>query len=91
MSQKTAILLIHCPDKEGILSAVTDFVTKNNGNINSLEQHVEEFENHFFMRVEWSLENFSIPREKIGEFFGTLVAQKFEMEFKNPTLQHLRE
>ena len=81
MSQKTAILLIHCPDKEGILSAVTDFVSKNNGNIHTLEQHVEEFENHFFMRVEWNLENFAIPREKIGEFFGTLVAQKFDIEY----------
>jgi len=81
MSQQTAILLIHCPDQAGILSAVTDFVTKNNGNIFTLEQHVEEFENHFFMRIEWSLEGFSIPRDKISEFFGTLVAQKFRIEY----------
>lgn len=81
MSQKTAILLIHCPDQAGILSAVTDFVSKNNGNIITLEQHVEEFENHFFMRLEWSLEGFTISRDKISEFFGTLVAQKFGMEY----------
>lgn len=81
MSQKTAILLIHCPDQAGILSAVTDFVSKNNGNIFTLEQHVEEFENHFFMRIEWTLEGFAIPRDKIAEFFGTLVAQKFGMKY----------
>lgn len=81
MKQNTAILLIHCKDREGILSAVTDFISKNNGNIITLEQHVEEFEKHFFMRVEWSIENFTIPREKISEFFGTLVAQKFGMEY----------
>ncbi len=79
MIQKTAILLIHCPDQAGILAAVTDFISNNQGNIITLEQHVEEFEKHFFMRVEWSLENFSIPREKISEFFGTLVASKFGM------------
>lgn len=81
MSPKTAILLIHCPDQEGIVFSVTDFVSKNNGNIVTLEQHVEEFENHFFMRIEWAIDNFAIPREKISEFFGTLVAQKFGMKF----------
>ena len=81
MKQKTAILLIHCPDQEGIVFSVTDFVSKNNGNILMLEQHVEEFEKHFFMRIEWELENFSIPREKISEFFGTLVGDRFGMKF----------
>ena len=27
--KKTAILLIHCLDKEGIIAAVTDFLFKN--------------------------------------------------------------
>jgi len=81
MGQQTAILLIHCPDHPGILSSVTEFIFNNEGNIMTLEQHVEEFENHFFMRVEWDLENFAIPREKIKEFFSTLVAKKFKMEF----------
>ena len=28
---KTAKLLLHCPDKPGILSEVTDFITVNKG------------------------------------------------------------
>lgn len=30
---KTAKLLLHCPDKPGILAEVTDFITVNKGNI----------------------------------------------------------
>ena len=81
MGQQTAILLIHCPDHPGIISSVSEFIFNISGNIITLEQHVEEFENHFFMRVEWDLENFAIPKEKIKEFFSTLVAKKFGMEF----------
>jgi len=80
MGQQTAILLIHCPDNPGIVSNVTEFIFNNNGNIMTLEQHVEEFESHFFMRVEWDLENFTIPREKIQEFFSTLVAKKYHQQ-----------
>ena len=30
---KTAQLLLHCPDKPGILAEVTDFITVNKGNV----------------------------------------------------------
>ena len=35
---KTAKLLLHCPDKPGILAEVTDFITVNKGNIIYLDQ-----------------------------------------------------
>lgn len=79
--KETAILLIHCPDKQGILAAVTDFINVNKGNIVYLDQHVDYVQNTFFMRVEWDLENFIIPREKIEEYFKTLFANKYEMSF----------
>lgn len=78
----TAILLIHCPDQMGLVAAVTDFLHKNNGNVISLDQHVERDIQHFFMRVEWELDGFSIPQEKIDEFFGTLVGRKFQMHWQ---------
>ena len=79
--KETAILLIHCPDRQGILAAVTDFINVNKGNIVYLDQHVDYVQNTFFMRVEWDLENFIIPREKIEEYFKTLFANKYEMSF----------
>jgi formyltetrahydrofolate deformylase len=78
----TAVLLIHCPDQQGILAAVTNFINVNKGNILYLDQHVDRKANIFFMRVEWSLEQFSIPREKIEDYFNTLFAVKYSMSFR---------
>jgi formyltetrahydrofolate deformylase len=78
----TAILLIHCPDKQGILATVTEFLNKNQGNIIYLDQHVDREEHIFYMRVEWELENFSIPRNKIGEYFNILIAIPLNMAWR---------
>ncbi len=75
----TAILLIHCPDKQGILATVTEFLNKNLGNIIYLDQHVDRQEKIFYMRVEWELDGFAIPKDKIGEYFGTLIGSKLNM------------
>lgn len=77
-----AIILIHCPDVKGIVHAVTDFVLTNNGNIVKLDQHVDEDEERFFMRIEWELTDFAIPTEKISEFFQTLIAAKYDMDWR---------
>jgi formyltetrahydrofolate deformylase len=79
---KTTKLLLHCPDKPGILAEVTDFITVNKGNIIYLDQYVDHVENIFFMRIEWELKNFLIPQEKIEDYFATLYAQKYEMFFR---------
>ena len=79
---KTAKLLLHFPDKPGILADVTDFITVNKGNIIYLDQYVDHVENIFFMRIEWELKNFLIPQEKIEDYFATLYAQKYEMFFR---------
>lgn len=78
----TAKLLLHCPDKPGILAEVTDFITVNKGNIVYLDQYVDHVENMFFMRIEWELATFLIPKEKIEDYFETLYAQKYEMHFR---------
>lgn len=78
----TAKLLLHCPDKPGILAEVTDFITVNKGNIIYLDQYVDHVENIFFMRIEWELRDFLVPREKIEDYFRTLYGQKYEMDFR---------
>ena len=78
----TAKLLLHCPDKPGILAEVTDFITVNKGNIIYLDQYVDHLENIFFMRIEWELKDFLVPQEKIEDYFRTLYGQKYEMDFR---------
>ncbi len=82
MKDSRAIILIYSPDQPGLVAAVTDFICVNRGNIIHLEQHVDKQENIFFMRIEWDIENFLIPKEKIGEYFQTMYANKFEMTFR---------
>lgn len=80
IQKESAILLIHGPDQAGIVAGVTDYIFRNNGNILSLDQH--ETEGYLFMRVEWNLNGFSIPNEKIGDYFNTIVATKFNLEWE---------
>ena len=77
----TAILLLHCPDQPGIISEVTKFITDNQGNIVYLDQYVDRQDSVFFMRIEWELDKFLIPREKIEEYITTLYAQRYQMTF----------
>ena len=82
ITTNSATLLIHCKDKKGIVVSVTEFIHKNNGNILYLDQHVDHEEAEFFMRVQWDLEGFSIPKEKIGDYFSTLVGDKYSMKYE---------
>jgi formyltetrahydrofolate deformylase len=81
-NDNTAVLLIHCPDKPGILAVVTEFINQHKGNILYLDQYVNREEKIFFMRVKWELDAFQIPKEKIEEYFQTLIAIRFNMVFR---------
>ena len=77
--RNSAILLIHCPDNKGIVAQVTGFINDNNGNIIALDEHVDRLDNVFYMRIEWELDGFLIPQEKIADFFSTLIAARYNM------------
>ena len=78
----TAILLLHCPDRLGIITEITKFITDNNGNIVYLDQYVDEVDHMFFMRVEWELTDFLIPSEKLEEYIDTLYSKRYDMKFR---------
>jgi formyltetrahydrofolate deformylase len=78
-NKNSAILLMHCDDQKGIVADVTEFINNNQGNIITLDEHVDRLDKVFYMRIEWELNGFLIPQEKIADFFGTLIAAKFNM------------
>ena len=78
-TKHSAIILVHCQDKPGIVVAITDFIHSNGGNILYLDQHVDSERGVFFMRIEWDLNDFAIQRNKIAEYFETLVGSRYEM------------
>lgn len=78
----TAIILLSCRDQKGIVASVSSFIYKNNGNIVKADMYTDPESLMFFMRIEWELEDFKIPRENIKEEFEKEVAKKFDMNFE---------
>lgn len=72
---------MHCPDKAGIITIITGFINENGGNIVYLDQYVDKNNGIFYMRIEWELDNFIIPKEKISDYFNTLYAQRYDMTY----------
>jgi formyltetrahydrofolate deformylase len=60
-----AILRVRCPDRTGIIAALSDFVFRHGGNILDLDQHTEPESGRFFMRLVWSVQRFNLDAEGI--------------------------
>jgi len=80
MERTTAILLLSCPDQKGIVAAVSGFIAQHNGNILDADQYSIQPENMLFMRVEWDMEGFAIPRNEIEDAIAPLV-KRFGMKW----------
>ena len=81
-THNNAVILMHCPDQPGIIAVITEFINTNGGNILYLDQYVDRVNGIFYMRVEWDLEKFLIPKEKINDYFFTLYAQRYNMVYR---------
>lgn len=73
----TAVLLMTCRDRPGIIAAVSGLIAEHGGNILDLEEHVERDHNVFAMRLHWTLSHADrLPRfetayaERIGKPFS---------------------
>jgi formyltetrahydrofolate deformylase len=79
----TARLLITCPDKPGIVSAVTTFLYNHGANITALDQHATEAEGGtYFMRLEFQTPHLDLPRHVFAKTFGDAVAQRYGMDWR---------
>ena len=79
---RSAILLVYCADRKGLIASVTEFIYRSNGNIIRLDQHVDSKKRIFFMRAEWDLNNTNLPVEELGVRFQAEIAEKFGMQWK---------
>lgn len=85
---ETAVLRMHCPDQPGIIAVLTEFINTNGGNILYLDQYVDRVEGIFYMRVEWDLESFLIPQEKLKDYFDTLYGKRYHMTYRLSFTSH---
>ena len=74
----TAILRIHCEDRKGLVTAVTQFIRDHNGNVLHLDQHVDPLHGLFLMRVEWEMAGFDIARDALRDRL-VVLAEPFGM------------
>lgn len=84
MSDANAVLLLSCPDKKGIVAGVSSFIFRNGGNIVHADQHTSTGSKTFFMRIEWELNGFRIPRREIGAAIAPLAGRfvmKWDLRF----------
>lgn len=84
MSRETlARLLITCPDRPGIVAAVSNFLFNHGANITALDQHSTDPEGGlFFMRLEFQTPHLDVSREILEKAFAERVAARFEMNWR---------
>ena len=77
----SAILLIHCPDRKGIVAGISGFLYAQGANILHADQHQDNDLGLFFMRIEWDLADFALDDAAFRQSFQPL-ADSFQMEWR---------
>ena len=77
----TAILLVSCPDRRGLVFQIAEFVSRNNGNIVHADHHIDSQSGLFLTRVEWELEEFRIAPDDIAAQFAP-IAEASKMQWQ---------
>ncbi len=75
----TAVLLIDCPDRKGLVAGVASALYRHGANITHADQHQDHEAGLFFMRVEWMLEGFALEAFR-AEFAP--IADEMEMRWR---------
>lgn len=86
MTNPTATLLISCPDQQGLVAKIANFIYANGGNIIHADQHTDFAAGLFLTRIEWQLQGFNLPRDLIGLAFNAIaqpLGAKWELHFSD--------
>lgn len=78
--EKTAVLLIDCPDRKGLVARVAGMLYKRGANILHADQHEDHEQGLFFMRVEWSLAEGSAQDTSSSEAGKSHSGEIFDLE-----------
>ncbi len=72
----TAVLRLNCEDAKGVVFNVSKFIFELGGNIVDAEQHREELDNRFFMRVYFDRSEMDLSREALRQRLDDLAARQ---------------
>jgi formyltetrahydrofolate deformylase len=79
--KNTAVLLVTCPDRKGIVAGVSEFLYRHDANILHADQHQDAERGLFLMRVEWELPGFNLDLAEFPRRFAPL-ADRFDMRWR---------
>ncbi|MFK8185782.1 MAG: formyltetrahydrofolate deformylase [Phormidesmis sp.] len=79
-SSQRYILTLSCPDRVGVVAAVSHLIATNNGWISEAQHHSERSGQRFFMRQEILADSLTFGIEELRQRFLP-VAEQFEMDW----------
>jgi formyltetrahydrofolate deformylase len=75
------VLTLSCPDRPGIVSAVSTFLAHNGQNILDAQQFSDIETGHFFMRVVFNAADVTVELASLQTGFGA-IAERFRMDWE---------
>jgi formyltetrahydrofolate deformylase len=76
-----ATLILSCPNQKGLVARISQFIFQRGGDIIDLDEHVDDEEQMFFIRVEWDLKEFTISNETFEKEFN-ILADEFKASWE---------
>lgn len=79
--ERSAVLLISCPDRKGLVAAISDFVFRHNGNILHADEHRDAESGLFLMRVEFDPTDIDVSIDELLLQFEKMAAG-YDMQWR---------
>jgi formyltetrahydrofolate deformylase len=77
----SAVLLLSCPDRKGVVASVAGFIYQHGGNILHADEHGDHESKTFLMRVEFDPAELDLPLSDFVWHF-TPVAKEFQLDWR---------
>lgn len=81
MNKTSAALLLSCPDRKGVVAAISGFIFQRGGNILHADEHGDADSNMFLMRVEFDPAELNLPLSNFAAEFAR-IASEFNMQWR---------
>lgn len=76
-----ATLTVSCPDRKGLVAALSTLLYDHGANILQSQQHVDRKESRFFERIQFDLTDLDIPRTQLEELLR-IECGRYDMEWQ---------
>ena len=86
MEHPSIIFKIVCPDRPGLVSLLTSWISNYGGNIKHSDHHTDQEAGLFLSRIEWNSCNASLNRDEIYKAFEKIAAEvngKFNVNYSD--------